>query len=153
MQFRYLSSKGPGGVSIKRPSIPVLFYNGDVDMELTPLLDSGADMSAIDYRLAITLGLDLSGKRIVSYGISGAVESVVSNVSIKIGKGHEHYSFQIPIRILFPDSDYVAPTLLGRKGFFERFKITIEESSQKVKLTFFAQDAKESKNRRVESGR
>lgn len=135
MQFRYLPSKGPGGVTVKRPSIPVSFINGDVDMELTPLLDSGADMSAIDYRVAATLGLDVSGKRIRSYGISGSVESVISRVNIKIERGHEHYSFQIPIRVLFSDSDYVAPTLLGRKGFFERFRITIEESSQKVKLT------------------
>ena len=135
MQFRYLASKGPGGVLVKRPSIPVLFYNGDIDMELTPLLDSGADMSAIDYRLATTLGLDLSGKRIKSYGISGSVESVISHVNIRIGRGHELYSFQIPIRVLFSGSDYVAPTLLGRKGFFEQFKVCIEESSQKVKLT------------------
>ncbi len=99
------------------------------------MLDSGADMSAIDYRVAATLGLDVSGKRIRSYGISGSVESVISRVNIKIERGHEHYSFQIPIRVLFSDSDYVAPTLLGRKGFFERFRITIEESSQKVKLT------------------
>lgn len=85
---------------VKRPSIPVSFYNGDVDENLTPLLDSGADMSAIDYRLTTTLGLDLSGKRIKSYGISGSVESVVSHVGIKVVRGHEHYSFQISIRVL-----------------------------------------------------
>ena len=69
-----------------------------------------------------------------SYGVSGPVESVISHVDPEIGKGHEHYSFRIPVRILFSNTDYYAPTLLGRKGFFEKFKITIDESVQKVVL-------------------
>lgn len=86
------------------------------------------------YRPAAKPGLDLSGPKIQSYGVSGPVESVISHVDPEIGKGHEHYSFRVPVRILFSNTDYYAPTLLGRKGFFEKFKITIDESVQKVVL-------------------
>ena len=91
-------------------------------------------MSAIDYRPATALGLDLNGPRVRSFGVSGSVESVISHVNIDVEKGHEHYSFDIPIRVLFSKSDYFAPTLLGRKGFFEKFKVTIDELNQKIIL-------------------
>ena len=134
MTFRYLASFNPNGTTYKRPAIPVIFRNGSEEMELTSLVDSGADMSAMDYRPAAKLGLDLSGPKIQSYGVSGPVKSVISHVDLEIGKGHEHYSFRVPVRILFSNTDYYAPTLLGRKGFFEKFKITIDESVQKVVL-------------------
>ena len=99
------------------------------------LIDSGADMSAIDSRWASWLNLDMSGKRTKSFGVGGSVETVVSNVSIDVSKGHEHYALNIPVRVLMlGESDLYAPTLIGRKGFFEQFRITIDESSQKIVL-------------------
>ena len=135
MVFRYIDTANPDGTTYKRPAIPILFFNGEKKYEMPALIDSGADMSAIDSRWASWLNLDMSGHRTKSYGISGSVETVISNVSIEVAKGHEHYSFNIPIRVLIMgDSDPYAPTLIGRKGFFEQFKITIDESSQKIVL-------------------
>ena len=48
MTFRYLASFNPNGATYKRPAIPVIFRNGSEEMELTSLVDSGADMSAMD---------------------------------------------------------------------------------------------------------
>ena len=70
----------------------------------------------MDYRRALKLGLDLSGQRIKSYGVTGSIDSVITNVQIDVSRGHEHYSFQIPIRILFSDSNRIIHTLIGKKG-------------------------------------
>ena len=89
-------------------------------------------MSAMDYRVAEKLHLDLNGKRVMSFGVSGSVESVVTEATVEISRGHEHYSFNIPVRVLFSKSNYVAPTLIGRKGFFDKFRITFDEANQKI---------------------
>lgn len=135
MTFRYIDTANPDGSTYKRPAIPVRFVNGDEVAEIPSLVDSGADMSSIDYRWADLLKLDTSGKRTRSYGVTGSVETVISHVDLEIYKGHEHYSLNIPIRVLFvKGTDPYTPTLLGRKGFFDRFRITIDELGQKVIL-------------------
>ena len=132
MKFRYLDSSNPNGDVYKRPSILATFSNGQDKLEQYALVDSGADMSAMDYRVAEKLHLDLSGKRVMSFGVSGSVESVVTEATVEISRGHEHYSFNIPVRVLFSKSNYVAPTLIGRKGFFDKFRITFDEANQKI---------------------
>ena len=140
MVFRYLDSTNPNGAISKRPSILAVFSNGQEKLELYALVDSGADMSAMDYRIAEKLHLNLDGKKVVSYGVSGAVKSVITEVTIELGKGHEHYTLSIPIRVLFTKSDYIAPTLIGRKGFFDKFRITFDEYNQKVIMKNNGQD-------------
>ena len=67
--------------------------------------------------------------------MTGSVETVISYVDTEINKGHEHYSLNIPIRVLFvKEIDPYTPTLLGRKRFFEKFRITIDEIGQKIIL-------------------
>ena len=135
MTFRYIDTANPDGSTYKRPAIPIHFINGDETVEIPSLVDSGADMSSIDYRWANLLKFDTSGKRTISYGVTGSVETVISHVDVEINKGHEHYSLNIPIRVLFvKETDLYTPTLLGRKGFFEKFRITIDEIGQKIIL-------------------
>lgn len=99
------------------------------------LIDSGADMSAIDFRWAELLGLNLSGKKTKSFGVGSEIDTVISKVRAEVFRGHERYSYDIPIRVLFiDDSEPFITTLIGRKGFFDHFKITIDESQQKVTL-------------------
>ena len=135
MVFRYMDTSNPDGTTLKRPAIPVLFFNGDKRYEMPALIDSGADMSAIDSRWANWLNLDMTGCRTRSYGISGSVETVISKVGIEVSRGHEDYTLDIPIRVLvLGEADPYAPTLIGRRGFFDQFRITIDESSQKIVL-------------------
>ena len=132
MIFRYLDSSNPNGTTIKRPSVLAVFSNGPNKLEQYALVDSGADMSAMDYRVAEKLDLDLSGNVISSFGISGPVESVISRATIDIDRSHEHYSLTVPIRVLFSRSEYIVPTLIGRMGFFNHFKISFDEANQKI---------------------
>ena len=70
MTFRYLDSSNPNGDVYKRPSILATFSNGQDKLEQFALVDIGADMSAMDYRVAEKLHLDLSGKKVMSFGVS-----------------------------------------------------------------------------------
>lgn len=133
--FRYSESNAFNGTSCLRPMIPVVFSNGNEKIESVALLDSGADMSAIDYRIAKSIGINLEGERVKSFGVSGSIDSVIKTIDVTISKDHEKYSFSMPIRVLLTNENtHITPTLLGRKGFFEHFKITFDESSKKVSL-------------------
>jgi len=96
-------------------------------------LDSGADVSVIDYSIAEILGLNLSGKQTDSVGVGGKVKTTRSEVRIHFSKGHESYTFTIPVLVLPQDSGF-GMMLLGRKGFFDKFVITFDESREKVML-------------------
>jgi len=131
ISFRYKTVKRPDGTKVKTPSIPVVF-KGKETFESIALLDSGADISAIPKSIAEILGLDLSGKRTPAYGIGGKVDSVESRVNITVQKGHEQYSFQIPVKVILGNYDF--PILLGRAGFFDKFIVSFDQSHEKISL-------------------
>src|SRR3989344_4872588 len=124
IHLKYKSVKRPNGTTVKTPSIPILL-EGKEKFETIALLDSGADISAMPLDIAELLDLNLNGEKTPAFGIGGKVESVETRINIKIEKGHEHYSFQIPIKVILGDYDF--PVLLGRAGFFNKFVITIDE--------------------------
>ena len=82
--------------------------------------------------VADILGLDLSGNIEPSYGIGGKVDSVESKIVIFVEKGHEKYTFTIPVKVILGNFDF--PILLGRAGFFEKFVISFDENQEKVSL-------------------
>lgn len=131
ISFRYKTVKRPDGTEVKTPSIPILL-SGKEKFETMALLDSGADISAIPEAVAEILGLDLTGKRVPAYGIGGKLDSIESGVSISVEKGHEHYTFQIPVKVILGDYDF--PILLGREGFFDKFIISFDQTQEKVLL-------------------
>ena len=131
ISFNYKTVKRPDGTSVKTPSIPILLRDKEA-FETIALLDSGADISAMPKDVAEILGLDLSGEVTPAYGIGGAVDSVQTKVSITIEKGHEHYSFQIPVKVILGNYDF--PILLGRAGFFDKFVISFDQGQEKVLL-------------------
>ena len=131
ISFNYKSIKRPDGSTVKTPSIPILL-EGRERFETVALLDSGADVSAIPSDAAELLGLDLKGEKTSAYGIGGKVDSMETKMNIRVEKGHEHYSFQIPVKVILSNFDF--PILLGRAGFFEKFVISFDESQEKVSL-------------------
>ena len=131
VSFNYKTVKRPDGTNVKTPSIPVLL-SGKETFETIALLDSGADISAMPKDVADILGLDLSGEVTPAYGIGGKVDSVQTKVNITIEKGHEHYNFQIPVKVILGDYDF--PILLGRAGFFDKFVISFNQLDEKVIL-------------------
>lgn len=129
--FRYKTVKRPDGTEVKTPSIPILLA-GEESFETIALLDSGADISAIPKDIAEILGLDLQGEKAPAYGIGGRVDAIDTTVTITVEKGHEHYTFRIPVKVILGDYDF--PVLLGRAGFFDNFVISFNQSQEKFSL-------------------
>lgn len=120
------------GTKIKSPVIPILLKGrSSFSMTVLALIDSGADMSVIPKGLAEVLDLDLSKETQKAFGVGGDVQVKNSEMLIKIGKKHEKYEFKIPVQVILNDD---APIILGRKGFFNKFVIVIDEKEQRVKL-------------------
>lgn len=133
MTFRYKITKRPDGTEVKMPSIPIrIFGNREISFETFALLDSGADISVIPKKLAELLGIDLQGEKTLAFGIGGRVECVERKIAINIVKGHENYTFSIPVKVII--DEYNFPVLLGRQGFFEEFIITLDQGLQKIIL-------------------
>ena len=131
ISFRYKNVKRPDGTIVKTPSIPITLI-GKQTFDTIGLLDSGADSSAVPKSIAELLGLDIEGEVTFAYGIGGKVKSVESIVKLLVQKGHERYSFSIPIKIILDDYDF--PILLGRAGFFDKFVITFDQENERVLL-------------------
>ncbi len=131
MIFRYKTIKRPDSTLVKSPSIPIELV-GKERFETIALLDSGADISSIPLSIAEILRLDLSEKKTHAYGIGGMVDSIQTKMNILIEKGHEHYNFQIPVKVILGDYDF--PVLLGRMGFFDKFVISFNQDKEKVSL-------------------
>jgi hypothetical protein len=129
--FKYKTVKRPDGTLVKTPSIPILL-SGKEKFETIALLDSGADISAVPMALAELLGMDLSSEKTHAYGIGGKVDSIETKMSISIEKGHEHYTFEIPVKVILGNYDF--PILLGRAGFFDKFVILFDQSQEKISL-------------------
>ena len=129
--FKYKTVKRPDGTNIKTPSIPILL-NGFEKFETIALVDSGADISVMPKAIAELIGLNISGEITSAYGIGGKVDSVETKANITIEKGHEHYNFVMPIKVVLGDYDF--PVILGREGFFDKFVISFDQASEKVSL-------------------
>jgi hypothetical protein len=131
MDFRYRSATRPDGTSVVAPLIPVTFH-GSRRIKTLALLDSGADISALPKQVAELIGVDIDGKVCRSYGVGGSVESVGSWAGVTVSKGHERYTFRLPVRGVM--GAYDLPPILGRHGFFDRFSITFDQAQERVSL-------------------
>lgn len=131
MSFSYKQVERPDKTLVKIPAIPITLF-GDETFETVALLDSGADISAMPKSIAQMLGLKLEGEVIDSFGIGGAVKSTEEKVRIQVSKGHEVYNFTIPFKVILGKYDF--PILLGRLGFFDKFRIIIDQNKEKVSL-------------------
>jgi predicted aspartyl protease len=133
LSFNYHKLPDKKGSDIRTPTIPIKFKGrGETPIEVYALVDSGADVSIIPKALAEFLDLDLSGETLKSYGIGGEIEVKESKMDVTISKNHDKYTFQIPVQIILSGEE--PPIILGRRGFFEYFIISIDESNKKVKL-------------------
>ena len=131
LKFNYKEIRRPDNTKVKLPSIPITLI-GKEEFSTVALLDSGADISAISRDIAEIVGLDLRAKKSPAFGIGGKVDAVDTKVPITLNRGHEHYKFLIPVKVILGDYDF--PVLLGRAGFFDKFIICFDQSRQKVSL-------------------
>lgn len=134
LTFNYKRVRRPNGIEVKSPMVPVILSGKGIKYQFMALLDSGADISVIPKDVAELLGLDLSGKREETRGLGSLLPAVSSTISIQIEKGHEHYEFEIPVKVILENNDMEIPVILGRTGFFSKFIITFDQKEEKVML-------------------
>ena len=134
LTFKYKRVKRPDNVEIKSPSIPVTLSANGGKYQFIALLDSGADISVIPSEVADLLGLDLTGEREEARGIGGKVPAIQSSLVVEVGKAHESYSYNIPVKVILDRTDEEIPILLGRAGFFDKFLITFNQKEERIIL-------------------
>ena len=118
---------------MKTPSIPITL-KGERSFDFIALLDSGADVSAIPEVLARQLGMDMHNEPEFVHGVGGKVQAIESKIQVIIERRHERYRFQIPINIILGDEEF--PLLLGRAGFFDKFRIEFNQAEEKISLKY-----------------
>ena len=130
ISFKYRSVRLKSGRIIHKPIIPLVLKSKETILVLG-ILDSGSDTTIIPEEIANQIGIEYIGYNEVS-GISGKpIKSREGKVNIEFGKGHEIYSFVMPV--LIPINKDV-PLIIGRIGFFDHFKITFIESEKRLEF-------------------
>ncbi len=127
LEFKYRSFPQKDGTFSKVPMIPITLIGNEIILT-SGIVDSGAADCAISKNLAQQLNLSFSGKREISRGVGGMVESVQSRVIISFRQGNEAYRFAIPVSIILKPNDF--PFLLGQEGFFDKFMITFDRKEE-----------------------
>jgi len=119
--------------SILVPWIPVRVRAHDAEKKFLMLVDSGADNCILDRDVAEFLGINIdAGEHIVTGGI-GEDADIYYFDGIYISVGGE----EIKTRCGFKDGYLIGGLIsgvLGRQGFFEHFKVCIDEKGKEIEL-------------------
>lgn len=111
------------------PVVPLSLEFGAKKKEFFALIDSGATVSIFRSEVAESLGINVEkGKEIYLGGVGGRIKGYLHRLKIEVaGK-----RFICPI--VFSRDYLVSLNLLGREGFFKRFRIIFEEKKNYLKL-------------------
>ena len=148
--FRYRSvpkwDKDGNLIRNKKPVIEVVFRkysdskNPETNREirLLALVDSGADVSFLPLEVAETLHMDMEKEGVKIMTIGGEIEAFSAKVHAEIPLD-SHFPLRIGtlhVSIMTHEvgKNYQQFVILGRKDFFEKFEVTINETGQYVML-------------------
>ncbi len=132
--FRYKTIKRPDGTTTKGPWIPITLIGPKNSLDTIALIDSGADFSVIPREFGEIMGVDFTrGEREKTKGVGGEVDTLRTAINVNIVRGHESYTFTLPIHIMLKEKTDVPP-LIGRAKFFDEFKITFDQHNEKIIL-------------------
>lgn len=125
------SIKKSGGPNL-RPMAVTILHGPKGSWEGPALIDSGADLSIFDLRIANSLGLDLSLATTVSLGGigKGNLRVLIVNVTLQI-RGLEK-KVRIPLGLVVSPT---TPNLLGQEGFFDNFVIKFDRAHDIIEIT------------------
>jgi hypothetical protein len=140
MIFRYIHLPRADKTLRRAPFIPIFAHdiNGKL-VEITALIDSGADNIVIPKDLAQVLGLTM-GEEFETAGVGGKTKVRRANFTFTIKKGRESHTITAPSLVLLDNTQDV-PVLLGRNGFFEEFEITFRQNDEKIVLKKISKQA------------
>ncbi len=135
MKFPYfkLPNPDPKKKFLKYPWIPVSINARDNKRTFLMLVDSGADYCILEEEVADFLGINIkAGEQIKTSGIGGnATVYYFDNIYLNIG------GIEIKTRCGFINGKLVDGKIagvLGRQGFFEHFKVCINEKAGEIEL-------------------
>ncbi len=120
--------------TIYRPVLDLAFKEKQGSNLYSFILDSGADISLAPRQLAERIGLSWSrGSRISLTGISPRPECSVDGRIHEVGAILPDLALELAFPMCFADGN--APYLIGREGFFDRFKIIFDKKKQRTIFT------------------
>ena len=135
MKFPYvkLRHRDPHQKYILAPWIPINFQAHDDNYEIFALIDSGADFCIFDRGVAQFLRINIkSGRLLKTGGLSGSSNVYYfDNIWITVG------GYQIKVTAGFVSgilADGSLSGILSRQGFFDYFKVCIDEKSKEIGL-------------------
>src|SRR3979411_2368008 len=126
MKYRYSVVSGQSNIDgsyTKRPIVEVELSRGTQRRKFLALIDSGADQIMMPAAIAEALGIDRDrSARRTSLGFSmDPIDGFIGHLTFQIE--HQADPFEAPV--IFIDTD--VPVLLGREGFFDRYRIKFEQ--------------------------
>src|SRR2546428_10054272 len=126
----WIRQKSHTGIA-HRPIVDLVFKEKKNYNLYSFIVDSGADISLAPRQLAERIGLNWSrGSRISLTGISPRPECSVDGRIHEVGAILPDLALELTFPMCFADGN--APYLIGREGFFDRFKITLDKKEQRT---------------------
>lgn len=133
MKYKYLVTAAQtniDGRTTKRPIVEVEISRGNQTRKFLALVDSGADQIHMPAAIADVFGIRDTCPRRSSMGISmEGIEGFIGELTFRIK--HQTDTFTAPV--VFIDTDL--PVLLGREGFFDRYRIKFEQDHDTFEIT------------------
>ncbi|MEG3862559.1 retropepsin-like domain-containing protein [Microcoleus sp. herbarium12] len=116
-----------------QPNYHVKMKHRDVEISTTMLVDSGAELSLISFKLGQDLGFALADAEssLLAETVGGRVEYVIRNIEMTID-GH---GFIAPVAWLQTNTGG-EQLLLGREVVFDRFNIEFRQAEEQVLFTW-----------------
>lgn len=123
-RFSYLTLRGK-----HYPLIPIKLYFEDHAVKTYALVDSGSTLSVFRAEIADSLGLKLEEGEEVALQFANAPLTVYSHI-LRASVESEFFE----LRVGFARDLLTSFNILGREGFFERFRITFNEGKREITI-------------------
>ena len=116
-----------------QPNYLVNLKHGKIEINTTMLVDSGAEVSLISYKMGQDLGYQLADAEstLLAETIGGNVEYVLRNVEMNI----DNHQLIAPVAWLQTPT-YTEQSLLGREVIFDKFNIEFRQAEEKIIFTW-----------------
>jgi len=111
------------------PIYPVKFFLEDgSSISEEPLIDSGADISAVNKNFGVSLGFIKDKHEIVSTvtGIGGTVDYLMRETEIEID------TFRFKARVAWLQDENIQDIIIGRETVFDLFDIEFKQAEEKI---------------------
>jgi hypothetical protein len=123
----------PDHKQAQRPVVPIKVKYRGREIDYLALIDSGADFCVFHGEIGQLLGIDIkSGNKLEFFGVTGDKEAAYFHeIMINIG-GHDRKCY---CGFSESNSSKLPYGILGQRGFFDIFKISMDYKKNRIELT------------------